>query len=802
MTNMFTSKANVLNFLEKKITKSKIEELYYFTVEDWQKNNELIIKQIKTKFRKKSIIIRSSVMGEDSIKNSQAGNYDSIQDIDSNSSFEIKKNINKVIKSYFIKKNYNAKNEILIQTYTKNIIKSGVVFTRSVPHGSPYYVINYDTGSSTDGVTGGKIDNLIKIFRDISIKKIPTEWKKLIVSIKEIEKIVGSDLLDIEFGIKSDSIIIFQVRPLTTIHKHNFKKIDKKIKAIIIQNKKKFKKLKEMHKEFGTETIFSDMSDWNPAEIIGNNPNCLDYSLYDLLIMKNAWAKGRTQLNYQNLNKYPLMEKFGNKPYVDIRASFNSLIPNIIPKNIKKKLLKFYIKKLKNNPELYDKVEFKILFTCYDLHLKSRFKELEKEGFSKNEIKVINESLIKFTNNVIEKFEFTNKETEQIIDTLTTNRTKIISENKQGLSLQKMQDSIKKLLNDCKNIGTIQFSKMARIAFISSIILKSIDQKQFNFEVDRFMRSISTPLTEIQNDVDKYTKGEITKDIFLQKYGHLRPGTYDITVPRYDKNNKFFTNLQYIKPIQKKSNKKLPKIYTLEKLQFNKIDFLEFVKISLIQREVLKFEFTKNISDSLEIIAKIGLELGFTRNEIAHMDIQTILKTTNKNKEHIIKKWMQKISKEKLKKDFYKFLILPPIITSEKDFEVIKYHITKPNFVTDKKIEGDIVIVNNSTKNFSEIQNKIVIIENADPGYDWIFTKNPLGLITKYGGTASHMAIRCAESGLPAAIGCGEIEYEGLIDALKIKLDCENKQILIQEYNQNHDYIEVRKTLKSLGYIK
>ena len=365
-----------------------------------------------------------------------------------------------------------------------------------------------------------------------------------------------------------------------------------------------------------------------------------------------------------------------------------------------------------------------------------------------------------------------------------------------------MQDSIKKLLNDCKNIGTIQFSKMARIAFISSIILKSIDQKQFNFEVDRFMRSISTPLTEIQNDVDKYTKGEITKDIFLQKYGHLRPGTYDITVPRYDKNNKFFTNLQYIKPIQKKSNKKLPKIYTLEKLQFNKIDFLEFVKISLIQREVLKFEFTKNISDSLEIIAKIGLELGFTRNEIAHMDIQTILKTTNKNKEHIIKKWMQKISKEKLKKDFYKFLILPPIITSEKDFEVIKYHITKPNFVTDKKIEGDIVIVNNSTKNFSEIQNKIVIIENADPGYDWIFTKNPLGLITKYGGTASHMAIRCAESGLPAAIGCGEIEYEGLIDALKIKLDCENKQILIQEYNQNHDYIEVRKTLKSLGYIK
>ena len=53
----------------------------------------------------------------------------------------------------------------------------------------------------------------------------------------------------------------------------------------------------------------------------------------------------------------------------------------------------------------------------------------------------------------------------------------------------------------------------------------------------------------------------------------------------------------------------------------------------------------------------------------------------------------------------------------------------------------------------------IVFIPNADPGFDWIFSKKPSGLITKYGGIASHMAIRCAELGLPAAIGCGEILF-------------------------------------------
>jgi len=69
------------------------------------------------------------------------------------------------------------------------------------------------------------------------------------------------------------------------------------------------------------------------------------------------------------------------------------------------------------------------------------------------------------------------------------------------------------------------------------------------------------------------------------------------------------------------------------------------------------------------------------------------------------------------------------------------------------------------------------MLENGDPGYDWIFTRNPAGLITKYGGVASHMAIRCAEFGIPAAIGCG-ILFDKLKGKEKINLDCELKKII------------------------
>ena len=97
---------------------------------------------------------------------------------------------------------------------------------------------------------------------------------------------------------------------------------------------------------------------------------------------------------------------------------------------------------------------------------------------------------------------------------------------------------------------------------------------------------------------------------------------------------------------------------------------------------------------------------------------------------------------------------------------------------------------------------KLLPIENADPGYDWVFTKNLSALITKYGGVASHMSIRCAEIGLPAAIGCGEILFEKLKSAHKILLDCKNKEILILEYTKYDNEVEARKILKSLGYIK
>ena len=104
ISTIFASKADTLKFLKKKITKSKIEQIYDFMVEEWEKNEAEILNSVIILFNDLSVIIRSSAIGEDTIEKSEAGNFTSILNVNSASRTELKKSIKTVINSY--KKRY------------------------------------------------------------------------------------------------------------------------------------------------------------------------------------------------------------------------------------------------------------------------------------------------------------------------------------------------------------------------------------------------------------------------------------------------------------------------------------------------------------------------------------------------------------------------------------------------------------------------------------------------------------------------------------------------------------------------
>ncbi|GAB0120265.1 hypothetical protein Acid7E03_43370 [Acidisoma sp. 7E03] len=122
------------------------------------------------------------------------------------------------------------------------------------------------------------------------------------------------------------------------------------------------------------------------------------------------------------------------------------------------------------------------------------------------------------------------------------------------------------------------------------------------------------------------------------------------------------------------------------------------------------------------------------------------------------------------------WISLPPLIQDPDEVWAFHDPIVKPNFVTNKIVEGHV------SKPFDrELRGAVVLIENADPGFDWVFGRRIAGLITAYGGVNSHMAIRAAELNLPAVIGVGERHFETWLRAKRLRIDCGVETVLVLE---------------------
>ena len=162
------------------------------------------------------------------------------------------------------------------------------------------------------------------------------------------------------------------------------------------------------------------------------------------------------------------------------------------------------------------------------------------------EIEKIYNLLLSFTQKIIDEFPKTSVECDKSIKKMTENRLSYMKKLRKIEIYSTKLKTEENLLNDCRNFGTIPFSLMARIAFIGTAFLKSfVSQGYFSKKsIDKFMNSLDTPLSNFQDDLIKFYDNKITKKQFLEKYGHLRPGTYDITVDRYDKENPFLNDIK------------------------------------------------------------------------------------------------------------------------------------------------------------------------------------------------------------------------------------------------------------------
>ena len=83
-----------------------------------------------------------------------------------------------------------------------------------------------------------------------------------------------------------------------------------------------------------------------------------------------------------------------------------------------------------------------------------------------------------------------------------------------------------------------------------------------------------------------------------------------------EKSHKFTRKLQY--QLTSEENKFIEKILLELGLQMSPKELFLYIKNDIQAREFVKFEFTKNISKSLDLIIKMGKELGIERDNLSY----------------------------------------------------------------------------------------------------------------------------------------------------------------------------------------
>lgn len=765
-----SSKDKNLNIIIKKIKNKKFIIPHFIVI----KKNDLInikkiLSNIRNNFLNKKIILRSSSFLEDKLNKSNAGKYNSAII----HKYDEKKIIDKL--NFISKKLTNKRDKIIIQELIYDTQTAGVIFSKDINNDSPYYIINYDNSGKTNLITSGKENasmNTLIVYNECKINHL---FQKLVYIIKKFENLFKNSILDVEFAIKDNKIYIFQCRILKKSKSNN----NLAISQSLINLEKKIIKFKKKNLYLsGKTTYFSNMSDWNPAEMLGIKPKPLGISLYKELITDTVWALQRKNYGYKDVSPNHLLINFAGSPYIDLRTDFNSFLPANLNKNIQEKLVNFFLKKINNNKSLHDKIEFEIIPTVYDADFNKKIKNV----LTSNEKKQYLKSLKFLTNNILSK---KNK-----ILNLEERKIKKLEKKITQLNESKLSEihKIFFLIQECKKNGTLPFAGLARCAFISNSIIKSFVSKKIISNKDKL--NFYESFYNLSNSINKNLSNIRTKknkNNFFDKFGHLRPLTYSIESKNYKENFEIYfkdlkKNIQVRRKkflIDEKKHLKISKFFKENSIKINSRDFFDFAKKSTQLREESKLIFSKCINQIFDNLIKLGNEMSIERENLEYITIDNIMNSySNLSNSKLKKIFTKQIEENKKNQKILHKIKLPDFIEDQHDIYIHKLMNINGNFVTEKNINGEVYEIK-LIKKLIKPQNKIIFIENADPGYDFIFSHNIKGLVTKYGGPNSHMAIRCMELGLPAAIGIGENRYQKLINFNNIELNCNLKKIKI-----------------------
>ncbi len=609
---------------------------------------------------------------------------------------------------------------------------AGVIFSHSLDTDDGYFLISVTSGLGDQVASGLVNGSLIRIERDIAIAQIPEKWlRDLIVMTRAIEEHMHSNSLDVEFAVAKEVLFCLQCRPLTTMGS------TKKIDAQSLQEM--IKSAQAEIADLRADDVLGDMIDINPLELLGADPSTLDISVFRFLFSDRIVEAVRETMGYHPLH-CGLVQLIAGKPYVSLRASAFSFRPRGICDATYEKLVSTYCELIRNDESRQSRVEFDVFAMDTGDKLESRMRDAELNTAECEEVRcafiTLRSSLFAISETVAAQYEARLREYAEAI------------KRNASVSLENMLSHVAE--------GTRFFVQVARLAFYwKNRFEETYPAEDLN---ELLAGHIETVSSRQEQDLIRCRSGEISRSELVRTYGHLRPGQFSMFGESYADDPEHYLFSQ----VHSERSTSVP----VRAHAFKESAEFKNVVAFMRAREESKFLFSRALSQFIDTL-KRELTLRGIPKEVAKRCVWNDLHA-----------WINGLSSGVLDAHPSVPLNLPSVVFPRTcDLRIVRFGRAAPTFITRQRVKAPILVLEDPSIH-CDVSGAIVVIPNADPGFDYLFHSGAVGIITKNGGPASHMCIRAVELQMPACIGCGEHQFSVLRSVQALLLDCSSRQLV------------------------
>lgn len=675
--------------------------------------------------------VRSSALGEDGAEMSYAGAFQTFLNVPMT-----EKDLTRAVKDVQghgkrkLAKVFNRAAEktmgVVVQHMVENPDFAGVCLSQGFgAEDAGYMLLNFREGLGDSLVGGTDNGRTLRVLRntpfsDATLAQFPF-LPRLMQSVDSIEKHFDGKPLDMEFATKNGEVYILQARPLVTQMPATAQMRTTAQKAVHA--------LTPQVAAIAENDMLGDMTDINPRELLGQSPHPANVALFRVMFADDVVEDARAAMGYAPLHT-GLLREVGGKPYVSVRAAAYSMRPQGISTAVYDKMVDIYLDILRTDPSLQDKVEFAVFITNTE-QLPAFFAKYG-DRLSANE-----------QTEITMAFERTQTRLEQQTKVYCAGYAEMLQAYRRafaGLTADSGEQEIVSVLQQ----GTRLFVQTARLAFYKKALCDTMFGEK---AVQNMLVSLGTPSEQLQRDLFKYARGQIGEEDLVQRYGHLRAGQMDMFVPSYGAD------------ISK--NLDLPRYRAMTEAEISAAEKAMSDKHASLERAL-----TALSADQQEHVNNLRVLIA-AREQVKHefMRAYDLLATR------------QKARYAATPHAAVPPVLLPAVLTRKTDLACLEVGNAKGTYFGKGRIEALPVLVtddNLQALKRGDVEGRILIMDHADPGYDFLLMFNPAAIITRIGGPASHIAIRVNEHGIPACIGCG-IDPATVDLTKSYVLDCDAK---------------------------